>query len=386
MRVLHVTNTMSPEAGGPPIAVRGLATVLTSIGIRCEILTTTGGRFRLPSLAVSGLPVHTFAGTWLSGVWNAHSRALARFVDRHLAEFDLVHVHELWHYPGFAACRRARSCGVPYVVSLRGGLAPVALGQKPVRKRVYMELVQRPMLESASALHALTSVEADHVEALGLPTRVAVIPNGVAADIGPGVDGADPSSFLRRFPMLADRRVVLYLGRLSANKGLSLLAGSFVHVARRFEDAVLLVVGPNEGDTQAQASAVLASAGLAERATFTGALHGQDKISALACADVFVLPSSAEGFSNAVLEALAAGVPVVVSEHCNFPEVAEWDAGAVVPNDVAAVAGAICDLLADDARRDAAGRSGRRMVEERYGWSRIAGRFADLYESIVFHG
>ena len=386
MRVLHVTTTMSAEAGGPPTAVRGLATALKSIGVHCEILTTTGGRFRQPSPSVAGVRVHTFEGTWLSGVWNAHSRALARFVDHCLCEFDLVHVHELWHYPGFAACRLARSCGVPYVVSLRGGLDPVALGQKPVRKRVYMELVQRSMLESASALHALTGAEADHAEQLGLPTRVAVIPNGVAANIGPGVDEVDLSTFLRRFPMLAGKRVVLYLGRLSANKGLSLLARSFVHVARRFDDAVLLVVGPNEGDTRAQATTVLASAGLAERATFTGGLDGQDKISALACADAFVLPSSAEGFSNAVLEALAAGVPVVISERCNFPEVAEWGAGTVVPNGVPAVAGAICDLLADDVRRDAAGRNGRRMVEERYGWSRIAGLFADLYESIVFHG
>ena len=126
-------------------------------------------------------------------------------------------------------------------------------------------------------------------------TPVTVIPNGVASDLGHAVDEVGTAAFLERFPRLAGRRVILFLGRLTANKGLALLADSFVGIAKRFDDAALLIVGPNEGDTQARTTRLLAEAGVIDRATFTGPLDGDDKLAALACADVFVLPSYAEG-------------------------------------------------------------------------------------------
>ena len=386
MKVLHVTPTMSAEAGGPPVAVRGLTTALTARAIECEVLTTRGGRFLRPPLSIPGVPVHALTASPFSAAWNAHSPALGRFVEDRLAEYDLVHVHELWHYPGFVACRAARKRGIPYLLSLRGGLDDLALRQKAARKWLYMKMVQRPILRSASALHALTTVEAALCRQLQLQTRVPVIPNGVAADLSETIDQLDVSAFLERFPMLGGKRVILFLGRLSANKGLDLLARSFIDVAKQFDDAALLIVGPNEGNTRSQVTLLLESAGLIERVAFTGALDGLDKLSALACADVFVLPSYAEGFSNAVLEALAAGLPVVISEHCNFPEVAECKAGFVVRNDVAEIGNAICGLLGDDHRRQEAGRNGRRMVEERYCWPMVAAAFADLYGSIVASG
>lgn len=383
MKVLHVAATMSAEAGGPPVALRGLTTALAAVGVDCEVLTTMGGRFHGPPVPMPDARVHACPASRLSYLWNSHSPALADFVGEHLAEFDVVHVHELWHYPGFVACRAARRHGVPYVVSLRGGLDGVALRRKAVRKWLYMALVQGRLLRSASALHSLTPVEAVHAKALGGGTPVTVIPNGVASDLKQAVDELGAAACLERFPRLSGKRVILFLGRLTANKGLDLLARSFIGIAKELDDAALLIVGPDEGDTQAQATRLLAEAGVIDRVTFAGPLDGNDKLAALACADVFVLPSYAEGFSNAVLEALAAGLPVVISEHCNFPEVAQRAAGVIVPNDVREIGSAVSTLLGDETRREEAGRNGRRLVEERYSWSTVADAFADLYGSIA---
>ena len=381
MKVLHVTPTMSEEAGGPPVALSGLTTALAAVGVDCEILTTMGGRFHRPPVGVADAPIHACPASRLSRLWNSHSPMLADFVGKHLTEFDIVHVHELWHYPGFVACRAARRRGVPYLWSLRGGLDGVALRQKAVRKWLYMTLVQRRLLNSAAALHALTSVEAAHATALGVDTPVTVIPNGVASNLKQAIDELGTGAYVGRLPQLAGRRVILFLGRLTANKGLDVLARSFIDITRRY-DAALLIVGPNEGDTQARATRLLTEAGVIDRVTFTGALAGNDKLAALACADVFVLPSYAEGFSNAVLEALAAGLPVVISEHCNFPEVAERGAGMIVRNDPREIGSAVSTLLGDEVRREEAGRNGHRLVQERYGWPTVAEAFADLYRSI----
>ena len=383
MKVLHVAPTMSAEAGGPPVALRGLTTALAAVGVDCEVLTTTGGRFHSPPVPLPGARVHACAASRLSRLWNSHSPELSDFVASRLPEFDTVHVHELWHYPGYVACRAARRLGVPYLVSLHGALDGVALRQKAVRKWLYMMLVQRRLLNSAAAVHALTLSEARHATALRVDTSVTVIPNGVAPSLKQTIDQLETAAFLERYPQLDGRRVLLFLGRLTANKGLDILARSFIDIAKRFDDAALLIVGPNEGDTQARTTRLLQAAALLDRVTFTGPLAGNDKLAALACADVFVLPSYAEGFSVAVLEALAAGLPVVISEHCNFPEVAECEAGFIVRNDVRESGAAVSTLLGDERLREQAGRNGCRLVEERYSWSTVGRAFADLYGSIV---
>ena len=383
MNVLHVTPTMSAESGGPRVTVRGLTTALGAEGVQCEIATTMGGRYRQPPSAVPDVPMHVQPTSPFASAWNAHSSALARVVAGQVTRFDVVHVHELWHHPGFAACRAAHRHGIPVVLSMHGCLDALALGQKRGRKQLYLKLTRRLLQRSVSVLHALTDVEAAQADRLGVPTPVTVIPNGVPAELPDAVEQVDTTAFGKRFPALAGKRVVLFLGRLAPRKGVDVLARSFVDVARRLDDVALLVVGPNRGDTQEQAQTLLASAGLLDRAVFTGALDGADKLGALACADVFVLPSEGEGFSNAVLEAMAAGLPVVVSEQCRFPAVAERSAGMVVRSDAAEVGQAICALLGDDRRRQEAARNARRLVAEHYLWPTVAASFAELYRSLV---
>ena len=383
MRVLHVTPSMSPESGGPPVAVSGLTRALTAGGVQCEILTTTGGRSRRPPMSVPGVSVRAFAASPLSGVWNAHSRALSDFVHDGLADFDAVHVHELWHYAGFAACRAARKFGLPYVVSIHGALDGPVLRRKAARKWSYMKLVQRPILRSAAALHALTEAEAEQARRLCVAVPVAVVPNAVEAGLGDAVDSADTAALRRRFAELDGKRVILFLGRLDQKKGLDVLVDSFIRVASRLPDVTLLVAGPDKGNTRSVMEQALAAAGLDGRAVFAGLLQGSEKLAALACADVFVLPSRSEGFSVAVLEAMAAGLPVVISEHCYFPDVADRGAGVVVCVDIDEVADAICELLGDDRRRIESGRNGRGLVEERYCWPTVAQAFAELYDSML---
>ena len=155
------------------------------------------------------------------------------------------------------------------MLSIHGCLDARALGQKRGRKWLYLKLTRGLLQRSVSVLHALTDAEAAQVPKLGLPKPVVVIPNGVSAELPDAVDRVDPAVLWKRFPGLAGKRAVLFLGRLAPRKGVELLARSFVDVAKRFDDVALLVVGPNRGDTQQRAQALLASAGLSKRAVFT---------------------------------------------------------------------------------------------------------------------
>lgn len=122
---------------------------------------------------------------------------------------------------------------------------------------------------------------------------------------------------------------------------------------------MLLFAGPDYG-AKAHVENVVRRAGLSNRVVFAGTIDGPTKAAALAAADVFALPSYSEGFSSSVLEALAAGVPVVISEPCAFPGVVDEVAGLVVPIEERSVASAVESLLSDRELREAMGERGKR--------------------------
>ena len=382
MRVLCVTASMSPSWGGPVQVIRGLTPALAKRGVETEIATTVGWRVGNAPMSVPGVPVHCFRTELPARVWTAYSPGLSRFLARETGRFDLVHVHEVWHYPAYAAIQAARRHGLPYLVSVHASFGPRRIQYKRLRKQLYLRTVLGRMLESGGALHALTRAEAAFVSRIAPSSPVHVIPNGTSLHV-PATPAAK-RAFLARHPVLAGKQVILYLSRLHAVKGLDVLARSFAAVAAQFPDAVLLIVGgPDEDGTGRRAEAILVEAGVRDRAVFTGLLTGPDKQAALACADLFVLSSYSEGFSMAILEAMAAGLPVVISDECSFPEVAECEAGFVVAAAAAPVAKAIGALLADADLRTRMGGIGRALVAERYTWPASAQSFADLYGDLI---
>ena len=381
LNVLHVTPSMSPTWGGPVAVVSQLTHTLSAEGVNCEIATTRGHRVGADTIQLEGIPTHSFDTELPSRIWTAYSSTLGRFLNENASRFDVIHVHEIWHYAGYAAFRAAKKNEIPFVLTPHGELGEWHLSHKAMKKRIYMRLILDRMLCNADALHAITPAEKSRILELGYGTPVTVAPNGIDPtqfDILP-----DLSDFLNKFPALKGKRVILYLGRLNTTKGLDILACSFSAITRRFPDAILLVAGPDEEGGRQVMESILTSNGVIDRTIFTGMLTGKDKLAALSSADMFVLPSYSEGFSIAVLEAMAARLPVVISEGCNFPEVAENGAGFVVEANDKPVAEAISALLSDSGLRVRMGENGRKLVAERYTWQATAFKIADLYRTLV---
>ena len=165
------------------------------------------------------------------------------------------------------------------------------------RKWFYRQAIQNRILQSADALHVLTQSESARVSELGYSSPVFVAPNGIDPDILNAP--IDTNGLLGQYPELAGKRVVLFLGRLHAKKGLDLLARSFAVLADDFRSAVLLVAGPDENGERNRMETILKEADVSDRVVFTGMLTKGDKLAALKLADVFVLSSYSEGFTMA---------------------------------------------------------------------------------------
>ena len=381
LNILHVTPSMSPEWGGPVVVVSELIPALANEGICCEILTTRGHRVGSNIIDIHGVSTHVFDTSLPTRIWTGYSRNLTNFLDNNVEKFDLVHIHEIWHYPAYAAYRAAKRNGIPIVLTSHGELSEWRLSHKGLKKRVYRKFALDRILRNVDCLHAITKAEKERIRELGFNTPVVVAPNGTdpaSFDTLP-----DPSAILDRFPSLKGKMVVLYLGRLNPTKGLDILARAFSTIAKRFPDSVLLVAGPDEEDERTRMESILISEGTLDKVIFTGMLTGKDKLTALSCADLFVLPSYSEGFSVAVLEAMAARLPVVITEGCNFPEVMEHGAGFVVAPEGNFVANAIIALLSDPELRTRMGENGRKLVAEHYTWQATASKIAGLYRRLA---
>ena len=384
LNVLHVTPSMSPEWGGPAIVVSELTSELSLQGVCCDIVATRGHRVGINQIAPPDVPIYSFDTGFPARLWTAYSAELSRFLNERAGRYDLIHIHEVWHYPGYAAFRAARKHKLPCVLTIHGELSEWGLRQKALKKRIYMFVLMDRILRNVNALHAITRAEKEQVVKLGYKTPVVVAPNGI--EPAPFEALPDPVEFIQRFPVLKGKRIILFLGRLHAKKGLDILARSFSTIAKRFEDIVLLVVGPNKFGTREKMESILRSEDLLGRAVFTGLLTGEDKLAAMNCADLFVLPSHSDVLGIAVLEAMAARLPVVITEGCEFPEVSEHGAGFVVEADEVPIAEAITMLLSDADLRKRMGQQGRKLVIERYTWQVAAATMANLYKTLVAGG
>lgn len=313
-------------------------------------------------------------------LWIESPALRRRFADLVRAA-DGVHVHGLWEMSTAVASRRARREGRPYVLSAHGMLEPWALANKGLKKKIYASLLERAHVREATCLHALTAAEADQYRGFGARGPIAVVPNAVEI---PASRSAE--LFLSAFPDLQGRRLVLFLGRLHPKKGLDLLAGAWLRIGREYPEAVLVLAGPDSEGTRAKLDVLLGSEMAAGRVVFAGMLSGPMKWSALAAAECFVLPSFSEGLSMSVLEAMGAGVPVLLTHACHMPEVSQAQAGWEIDARVEPLIELLQFILSrsPEANRET-GRRGAQLIAERYGPAKVAEQMAALYE-FALHG
>ena len=159
LNVLHVTPSMSPSWGGPAVVASELTTELVRKGVRCEIVTAHGYRVGTGQVPTLGVPITSFATELPARLWAGYSREVSRFLNDRANSFDLIHIHEIWHYPAFAAFCAARKYRIPYMVTIHGELSEWGLRQKALKKRIYRLCLLDRMLRSAGILHAITDTE-----------------------------------------------------------------------------------------------------------------------------------------------------------------------------------------------------------------------------------
>ena len=374
MRILHVIPGLAVSSG-PTSALIHLATEQARLGHEVAIAYVSGRGTDAPVVNVPGLRVQGFPATLLRH-W-AYSTALRDWLGRETANFDFVHIHSIWLYPTLAAAAACKRHCVPYWIRPAGSLEPWCLKLKAWKKGLYFRLIERPQLNAAAAVHAVSTQEAENIRATGIAAPIVTIPNGV--DLAAFDRGPDRAAARVQLDLPADARIVLFLGRIHPKKGLDVLGRAFAEVRDRMPGALLAVVGPDEGPYARQVRREYDELGLGRSVLFLGELRDDDKIAAFRAADAFVLPSRSENFGISVAESLAAGTPVVVSRNTPWEAVEREGAGYWTVLEPGPVAAALVELLAQPARAREMGARGRALIEREFQWPAIARRVVEAY-------
>jgi glycosyltransferase involved in cell wall biosynthesis len=376
MKVLHVLRSIDPKGGGTSEGVRTLAHAQIAAGHQITTVALDG-----PDL------VHSHPGTThlLGPVASVYGRtnALDQWLAQHLGEFDITVIHGLWQYHGLATRRACTKQQCPYAVFPHGMLDPWFKRTYPLKhlkKWLYWPWGEYRVLRDAAAV--LFTADEERIAARTsfwlYRAHEEVVGFGTAAP--PTNADAQRAAFQKRFPELDGKRLLLFLGRIHPKKGCDLLLRAF---ARHGKDLHLVMAGPDPDGLRPGLEQLAGDAGA--RITWAGMLQGDEKWGAFRCAEAFILPSHQENFGVAVVEAMACGVPVLISQRVNIWREIEADgAGWTSIDDDAGCASLVQRWQASSTeQRRTLSQAARTSFDSRFAMATAAARLDAVLERIV---
>ena len=364
LKILQLVHTLDPSVGGVAASVLALSRGLARRGHKLDIVVLDDSAS--PWLADIALPIHAL-GAGLTSY--RYSSKLLPWLKKQGGDYDRVIVNGIWQYLSFAAWRRYAGSSIPYYVFPHGMLDPwfkETFPLKHLKKWLYWPWAEYRVLRNAAAVIFTSEEERSQArKSFWLyRCREKVSPLGVEA---PPISSNAKSEFLSRYPQLQNTRIFLFLGRLHPKKGCDMLLEAFAQM--RSNDSIsLILAGPDQVGWESDLRRQVTRLNLTNRVVFTGMLEGSMKQGAFANAEAFVLPSHQENFGISVVEALAARVPVLISNRVNiWPEIEADRAGYVESDDLAGTTRLLQRWIdTAPAEREMVRENARRCFEQRF--------------------
>ncbi len=390
MKVLHVIPSLSPALGGPTQVALKIVREIRNQGIDAEIVTTNHdatGRLDIPLNQLTeyeGVPVWFLPSFTHSLKEYIFSSALTKWLWQRINHYDILDNHYLFSYAPTCAAAIARLQNTPYTIRTQGQLTPWALQQSPVKKKLYTTLIERQNLSQAAAIHCTTPQEAEDLRNFGITTPTITLPLGVETP----TSIVAAKSELHHFYNIPDNQlIILFLSRLHPKKRPDLLINTFNYIAAQNStqnlNCHLIMAGSGDPHYVDHLKQLVAQRNLTHQVTFTGFVIGHLKNTILQGSDIFALPSHSENFGIAVAEAMAAGLPVIVTPGVQIAsEIKANNAGIVINNETELVI-AINQLIGSPKMRSHLSQNAIKLAKNKYNWSQITSQLISAYEDVL---
>ena len=389
MKILQIVPSISLVYGGPSQMILGLSKALANLGVQLTLITTdsNGDTGQLPldvsleePLKQDGYEIIYFRCSPFRRY--KFSMGLLRWLASNAKDYDIAHIHALFSPVSTAAATIARNKNLPYILRPLGTLDPADLQKKKQLKKIYSFLWEKPNIAGAAGIHFTTEEESKISERFGVKTKDLVIPLGV--DLPQNLPEKGKARW--EFGINENIPLILFMSRIDPKKGLDLLIPALKILQEEKLNFHFVLAGSNpqdpeyEGKIQEQ----LRNSSLASQVTIAGFVSGDLKLALLQDADLFVLPSYYENFGIAVAEAMAMGIPVVISQGVYiWDEVTSYEAGWVTKCELEDLVAGLRLAISNPTECQHRGLNAKKLVGEKYSWEAIAQQTLSAYKSLL---
>ena len=383
MKILQVIPVLYASSGGPAAVVRSISKELAK---RHELTVYTTNAldqrrgfntypFKVES---NGYEIVYFPRILASYGFNI-SPSMAIALQKTLPQYDVVHLHSWRHFQDLIVHHYAKKYDIPYVLQAHGSIARVMAKQR--LKWIYDVFFGYRLLKDASKVIALNPIEAEQYRGMGVPReKIAIIPNGI--DLSEYASLPPRGCFRKKFGLDKNEKIVLYLGRIHEIKGIDILVRAFANILHELDDVRLVIVGPNDGYL-GEIEALIKALQIEDTVLISGPLYGVAKLEAYVDADVYVLPSRYEIFGNTVLESVACGTPVILTESCGIAECFRDKVGLVVKNNSPPhLEEALLEMLINR-KRQKIFKENCKIVIQKFNISETVAKLEEVYKEII---
>jgi glycosyltransferase involved in cell wall biosynthesis len=317
-----------------------------------------------------------------------YSRIAAGWLKQHLHLYDVVFINCIWQYSTLAAYRALAGNRTPYAVFTDGMLDPYfkrSFPLKHIKKSVYWHVFLQPILRNATSV--LFTCEEEKILARQSFWRYKVHETVVSyGTFPPDCDLMTArDEFLEKWPEVRGKRVAVSIGRIHPKKGTDILIRVFADTLAKDQAWHLVIAGPDQLGLKKELVLLAEQLGISDRITWTGMVKGKLKWGAFAVSEVFVLPSHQENFGIVVAEALATGLPVIVSDKVNiWREIDSYHAGLVCEDTIESTRSALMrwSKLTDEEIAAVRQRS-RKCFEEMFNYEVTAGKVLEMVDYVA---
>ncbi len=331
MKLLRIISTTDPEAGGVIESVLQASVAMQALGHEVELLSMDA----VDSSWLNSLPIKTHAvGPGVTSY--GYCSRIKGWLTEHHTNYDAFIIDGLWQYHGFAGRDALLQMGRKYHVYPHGMLDPWFKRKYPlkhIKKWLYWLAVEYRVIRDAEKVFFTTEEEKDVSQHSFWLYRC----NGEVAPIGTTAFTGDIKSakqeFFQQYPLLRDKPYLLFLSRIHPKKGLDLLLKAFAEHHKLQADLHLVIAGPDQTGWRLQLEGLAESLGIENKVIWTGMLKDNMKWGAYYNAEAFILPSHQENFGIVVAEALACGVPALISNKVNIWREVEAESAGLVETD-----------------------------------------------------
>ena len=341
--------------------------------IRKKLLEANG-----KGVKIKNVKVYTVSCT--STKLGMYSRNTVKFARENIKKYDIVYAIHWYNHPVMTFAKIAHEKGVPFILAAYGSLQEPARSLNSRGKKILDFLYTKNLIKNTPGFHSVGELETEQYVKLGIKKeKIYHVDHGLVLE---DFIIKNRSNIFERININPQKdRYIIFVGRIDKKKGVDILINSFANIEKNFDDVSLVIVGTGLADYENELKDLVSKLNL-QKVIFTGFVSENEKLELLELATSFITISHSDVHTIAAQEAMAMGVPIILSKASDWPEIDEYNAGMTIDIDVKSVENAIKKMLNDE-NLSTYGENAKRLIKDRFLIESLIPKYEKMFKDVI---